>query len=49
MMAASRAALRDAPQDPVLNRYFLAASTARQATLQQLSGALPVDKSIEGY
>jgi hypothetical protein len=49
MMAASRAALREAPADPVLNRYFLAASTARQATLQQLSSALPVDKSIEGY
>ena len=49
MMAASRAALREAPQDPVLNRYYLAASNARQATLQQLSSALPVDKSIEGY
>ena len=49
MMAASRAALREAPQDPVLNHYFLAASTAREATLQQLSGALPVDKTIESY
>ena len=49
MMAASRAALREAPQDPVLNHYYLAASTAREATLQQLSGALPVDKTIEGY
>ncbi len=49
MMAASQAALRDAPQDPVLNHYYLAASTAREATLQQLGGALPVDKTIEGY
>jgi hypothetical protein len=49
MMAASRAALRDAPQDPVLNHYFLAAYTAREATLQQLGGALPVDKTIERY
>ncbi len=49
MMAASRAALREAPQDPVLNHYYLAASNAREATLQQLSGALPVDKTIEGY
>ena len=49
MMAASRAALREAPQDPVLNHYYLAASTAREATLQQLSSALPVDKTIEGY
>ncbi len=49
MMAASRAGLQDAPQDPVLNHYFLTASTAREATLQQLSGALPVDKTIERY
>lgn len=49
MMAASRAALREAPQDPVLNQYFLAAYTAREATLQALGGALPVDKTIERY
>jgi hypothetical protein len=49
MMAASRVALRDAPQDPVLNHYYLAAYTAREATLQQLGGALPVDKVIERY
>ena len=49
MMTASRAALRDAPQDPVLNHYYLAAYTAREATLQQLGGTLPVDKTIEGY
>lgn len=49
MMEASRAALRDAPQDPVLNHYYLAAYTAREATLQALGGALPVDKIIERY
>lgn len=49
MMTASRAALRDAPQDPVLNHYFLAAYTAREATLQALGGALPVDKTLERY
>ncbi|MBL0169740.1 MAG: hypothetical protein IPP90_03270 [Gemmatimonadaceae bacterium] len=49
MMTASRAALREAPQDPVLNHYFLAAYTAREATLQALGGALPVDKSLERY
>jgi len=49
MMAASRAALRDAPQDPVLNHYYLAAYTAREATLQALGGTLPVDKVIERY
>ncbi|MBL0939430.1 MAG: hypothetical protein IBJ03_11070 [Gemmatimonadaceae bacterium] len=49
MMTASRAALRDAPQDPVINHYYLAAYTAREATLQQLMGTLPVDKTIERY
>jgi hypothetical protein len=49
MMEASRVALRDAPQDPVLNHYYLAAYSAREATLQALGGALPVDKTIERY
>jgi hypothetical protein len=33
----------------VLNHYFLAAYTAREATLQALGGTLPVDKSLERY
>lgn len=49
MMAASRAALREAPQDPLLNHYYLSAYTAREATLQQLVSILPVDKTIEGF
>jgi hypothetical protein len=49
MMAASRAALRDAPQDPVLNQYYLAAFSAREATLQQLGTSLPVGTTIERY
>ncbi|MFN7457220.1 MAG: hypothetical protein ACK5U0_07465, partial [Gemmatimonas sp.] len=49
MMEASRVALRDAPQDPLLNHYYLAAYSAREATLQALSSALPVDKIIERY
>ena len=49
MMAASRAGLRDAPQDPLLSQYYRAAYAAREATLQQLGSALPVDKTIEGY
>jgi hypothetical protein len=49
MMEASRVALRDAPQDPLLNHYYLAAYSAREATLQALSSALPVDKVIERY
>ena len=39
----------EAPQDPMLNHYFLAAYTAREATLQQLGGSLPVDTTIESY
>jgi len=49
MMEASRIALREAPQDPVLNHYYLTAYSAREATLQALGGALPVDKTIERY
>lgn len=49
MMEASRVALRDAPQDPVLNHYYLSAYSAREATLQALGSALPVDKIIERY
>ncbi len=49
MMAASRAALLEVPQDPVLNQYYLAAWTAREATLQQLGGVLPVDKTLDRY
>lgn len=49
MMASSRAALRDAPSDPILNHYFQTASTAREATLKQLSIALPLDKTLERY
>ena len=49
MMAASRAALRESPQDPVLNHYFHTASAAREATLQALSVTLPVDKTLERY
>ena len=49
MLAASRTGLEDAPQDPVLKHYYSAAYAAREATLQQLNGALPVGRSIERY
>jgi exonuclease VII large subunit len=49
MVAASRAGLESAPQDPVLNRYYAAAYAMREATLQQLGGALPVGRSIERF
>ncbi len=49
MMTASRAGLYEAPQDPVLNQYYLAAYTAREATLRQLGASLPVDRVMERF
>lgn len=49
LMATSRAALSDAPQDPVLNQYYRSAYSAREATLQQLGTTLPVGTTIERY
>jgi hypothetical protein len=41
MTSASRKALYQAPHDPVINQYYLAAQGAREATLRQLSTSLP--------
>ncbi len=49
MMTASRAGLYEAPQDPLLNQYYLAAYTAREATLRQLGASLPVDRVLESF
>ncbi|MEP6780424.1 MAG: hypothetical protein ABJC26_11085 [Gemmatimonadaceae bacterium] len=49
MLAATHAGLQEAPQDPVLKHYYSAAYAAREATLQQLNGALPVGRTIERY
>jgi hypothetical protein len=49
MLNASRAGLFEAPQDPVLNQYYLAAYTAREATLRQLGEAMPVDRVMESF
>jgi hypothetical protein len=49
MLTASRAGLFEAPQDPVLNQYYLAAYTAREATLRQLGESLPVDRVMESF
>jgi hypothetical protein len=49
MLVASRAGLFEAPQDPVLNQYYLAAYTAREATLRQLGETLPVDRVMESF
>jgi hypothetical protein len=49
MLSASRAGLFEAPEDPVLNQYYLAAYTAREATLRQLGASLPVDRVMERF
>lgn len=49
LAAASRAALYAAPQDPVLNRYYLSTLGAREATLRQMNTALPVGTRMVSY
>jgi hypothetical protein len=49
MTTASLGALKDAPHDPLLNQYFLAATAAREATLQQLGRSLPVGATMERF
>lgn len=49
VIAATFDARKAAPQDRVLDHYFRAAYTAREATLQQLGGALPVGRSLERF
>lgn len=49
VIAATYDARKAAPQDRVLDHYFRAAYTAREATLQQLGGALPVGRSLERF
>ena len=45
----TRAALNEAPHDPVLNQYFLASLSAREATLQQLGAVLPAGAQINRF
>ena len=47
--AATRQGLEETPYDPVINRYYLSALSARQATLQQLSSTLPPTVQVGGY
>ena len=46
---ATRAGLQEVPNDPVLNQYYLSTVGARNATLRQLRGALPVGFRLERY
>lgn len=49
IVASTRAALYQAPQDPVLNQYYLSAVAAREATLKQYQAALPAKQALERY
>lgn len=47
--SATRAALYRAPQDPMLNQYYLATLSAREATLRQIGQTMPVTRKLESY
>src|SRR5687768_9827234 len=47
--SATRAALYEAPHDQVINRYYLSAIGAREATLRQLGTALPAGYELNRY
>ena len=47
--ASTRTALYQAPQDPVLNQYYLNTLAARNATLTQLRQATPAANQVRGY
>jgi hypothetical protein len=42
-------ALHEAPQDPVLNQYYLTASDVRESTVRQLGRALPVGVRLNSF
>lgn len=46
---ATRAALAEAPQDPVLHEYYQSSVNAREATIRELRGALPVGMRLDRY
>jgi len=49
MAAVTRAALYQAPQDPVLNQYYLGTLTAREATLGQLRQVTPASSKLRSW
>jgi hypothetical protein len=49
MTAASRAGLYRAPQDPLLNQYYLTLQTAREQTLRALAVSLPSNQPLRKY
>jgi hypothetical protein len=47
--ATARAALYRAPQDPMLNQYYLTTLGAREATLREIGASLPESRRLERY
>jgi hypothetical protein len=49
MVSVSRAALYEAPADPVINQYYLATLGAREATMRQIGRTVPVGTQVTPY
>jgi hypothetical protein len=49
MVSVSRAALYEAPADPVINQYYLATLGAREATMRQIGRSLPAGTQVTPY
>jgi hypothetical protein len=49
MVSVSRAALYEAPADPVINQYYLATLGAREATMRQIGRRLPAGTQVTPY
>jgi hypothetical protein len=48
-MATAQRALHEAPDDPVMNRYYLATLGAREVTLRRLTTVLPASEQVVEY
>ena len=48
-VAATRKALKLAPDDPVINSYYLTSVNARETTLRQIDDALPVNERVTRF
>jgi len=49
LVSVSRAALYEAPADPVINQYYLATLGAREATMRQIGRTLPAGTQVTPY
>ena len=49
VISTTRAAMREAPHDPVINGYYLTTLGQREATLQQLNTVLPASLHVNSF